>query len=192
VEKTTDVLTTGQVAKICNVAPRTVSKWFDSGQLRGYRIPGSKDRRIPVRQLIRFMKAHGIPLNGLETEETCLLIVDDDHELTGLLQKTLTEASRYMIRVAGSAFEAGAVMEAFKPKILLVSLDLPGMDGPTLTRHLSSEVELQRTLLIAMSASLTEVDRHRLLQQGFQNTIAKPFSVQQFTDTIERTLSRTL
>ena len=51
----TDVLTTGQVAKICNVAPRTVSKWFDSGQLRGYRIPGSKDRRIPVQQLVRFM-----------------------------------------------------------------------------------------------------------------------------------------
>ena len=42
------IFTTGQVAKICKVAPRTVSKWFDSGRLRGYRIPGSQDRRIPV------------------------------------------------------------------------------------------------------------------------------------------------
>src|SRR4051812_28109101 len=42
--KIKDVLTTGEVAKICNVAPRTVSKWFDSGALHGYRIPGSKDR----------------------------------------------------------------------------------------------------------------------------------------------------
>lgn len=66
--KKKDVLTTGEVAKICNVAPRTVSKWFDSGQLRGYRIPGSKDRRIPVSQLVRFMRAHGIPLNGLDGE----------------------------------------------------------------------------------------------------------------------------
>ena len=41
-----EVLTTGEVAKICNVAARTVSKWFDSGQIEGYRIPGSKDRRI--------------------------------------------------------------------------------------------------------------------------------------------------
>ena len=48
-----DVLTTGEVAKICNVAPRTVSKWFDTGALTGYRIPGSKDRRIPLTQLIR-------------------------------------------------------------------------------------------------------------------------------------------
>jgi excisionase family DNA binding protein len=45
------VFTTGQVAKICKVAPRTVSKWFDSGRLRGYRIPGSQDRRIPREQL---------------------------------------------------------------------------------------------------------------------------------------------
>ena len=56
-----DVLTTGEVAKICNVASRTVSKWFDSGQLKGYRIPGSKDRRIPVANLLAFMREHEIP-----------------------------------------------------------------------------------------------------------------------------------
>ena len=56
------VFTTGQVAKICKVAPRTVSKWFDSGRLRGYRIPGSQDRRIPREHLLRFLKEHGMPL----------------------------------------------------------------------------------------------------------------------------------
>ena len=59
------VFTTGQVAKICKVAPRTVSKWFDSGRLKGYRIPGSQDRRIPREQLIRFLKEHGMPLGEL-------------------------------------------------------------------------------------------------------------------------------
>ena len=65
-QKRKDVLTTGQVAQICNVAPRTVTKWFDSGQLKGYRIPGSKDRRIPTTELIRFMKAHDIPTDEIE------------------------------------------------------------------------------------------------------------------------------
>ncbi|MEZ6048286.1 MAG: helix-turn-helix domain-containing protein [Planctomycetaceae bacterium] len=60
------IFTTGQVAKICKVAPRTVSKWFDSGRLRGYRIPGSQDRRIPREHLIRFLKEHGMPLGELE------------------------------------------------------------------------------------------------------------------------------
>src|SRR5262245_41820723 len=62
------VFTTGQVAKICKVAPRTVSKWFDSGRLRGYRIPGSQDRRIPREHLIKFLKEHGMPLGELEEE----------------------------------------------------------------------------------------------------------------------------
>ena len=65
-QKKKDVLTTGQVAQICNVAPRTVTKWFDAGQLKGYRIPGSRDRRIPTAEQIRFMKAHNIPTDALE------------------------------------------------------------------------------------------------------------------------------
>lgn len=51
-----DILTVGECARICKVAPRTVSKWFDSGRLRGYRIPGSQDRRIPRQSLIKFLR----------------------------------------------------------------------------------------------------------------------------------------
>ena len=75
-----DVLTTGQVAQICNVAPRTVTKWFDNGQLRGYRIPGSKDRRIPLAELIRFMKEHDIPTEGLEKGKVRILVIDSQAE----------------------------------------------------------------------------------------------------------------
>ena len=83
------VLTTGEVAKICSVAPRTVSKWFDSGQLRGYRIPGSKDRRIPVDQLVRFMRVHGIPLNGLDRGSANLVILDSDVALWNAIRESL-------------------------------------------------------------------------------------------------------
>lgn len=55
-------MTTGQVAKCCNVAPRTVSKWFDSGKLKGYRIPGSQDRRVLAKTLIEFLKQSGMPV----------------------------------------------------------------------------------------------------------------------------------
>jgi len=57
------ILTSGEVAKICNVAHRTVQKWFDRGILNGYRLPGSGDRRIPVNELVSFMKANSIPIN---------------------------------------------------------------------------------------------------------------------------------
>ncbi len=55
------VLTTGDVAEICNVASRTVGKWFDKKLLKGYRIPGSRDRRIPIPELVAFMKKYEIP-----------------------------------------------------------------------------------------------------------------------------------
>ena len=61
-----EVFTTGDVATICHVSTRTVCKWFDSGHLRGYRIPGSQDRRVPREHLIRFLKEHGMPLGELE------------------------------------------------------------------------------------------------------------------------------
>ena len=54
-------MTTGQVAKIADVAPRTVSKWFDSEALKGYRIPMSQDRRVPVESLVSFLEEHNMP-----------------------------------------------------------------------------------------------------------------------------------
>src|SRR2546421_3624149 len=127
--KMKDVLTTGEVAKICNVAPRTVSKWFDSGSLRGYRIPGSKDRRIPVTELIKFMRAHGIPMDGIVSGRTRVLIVDDETEITSVLLKVLTEQTNYEVKVAPSAFEAGMECERFKPHVVLLDIHLG--DGAT-------------------------------------------------------------
>src|SRR4029077_8287683 len=120
--KVKDVLTTGEVAKICNVAPRTVSKWFDSGALRGYRIPGSKDRRIPLNQLIRFMKQHNMPLNGLMTGATRVLIVDDEQDIVEVLEKILEDEAKYEVEVARGGFEAGIIAERFRPHVLLLDM----------------------------------------------------------------------
>lgn len=68
------IFTTGQIAKMLSVAPRTVSKWFDSGRLRGYRIPGSQDRRIPEPQLVRFLAEYGMPF----PDEVGFIVMVDD------------------------------------------------------------------------------------------------------------------
>ncbi len=189
VDKSRQVLTTGQVARICKVAPRTVSKWFDTGQLRGYRIPGSKDRRIPLAQLIRFMKAHNMPLDSLETGQTRLLVVDRDADLTGLLKDTLSKTGEYEVRVAESAFEAGVAVEAFDPHVILADVDIPGIDGLTLGRFFSARAELRSTQLIAAGASLTDSDRQTLLQQGFHAVLAKPFSIREVTAAVEQLMA---
>src|ERR687886_615621 len=94
------VFTTGQVAKICKVAPRTVSKWFDSGRLKGYRIPGSQDRRIPREQLIRFLKEHGMPLGELEEEEWHnVLVIGAEKLFIERLREILPEDEDYKYEI---------------------------------------------------------------------------------------------
>lgn len=180
-----DVLTTGEVARICNVAPRTVSKWFDSGSLKGYRIPGSKDRRIPLGELLRFMKAHGIPLDGLNTGRTRVLIVDDDAEVVDTLRRVLTEQTNYEIGTATSAFAAGLECERFKPHVLLLDVHLGDDDGRKVAQLVHSSDSLQMTKIVAMSGKLTDVQAHALRTTGFEGFLRKPFQVRQVVEAIE-------
>src|SRR4051794_41217612 len=121
--KVKDVLTTGEVAKICSVAPRTVSKWFDSGALHGYRIPGSKDRRIPLNQLIRFMKQHGMPLNGLMTGSTRVLIVDEEQDIVEGLEQILGGEAKYEVEIGKGGDAAGVAAEKFRPHVILLGMN---------------------------------------------------------------------
>jgi len=184
-DKNKNVLTTGQVAKICNVAPRTVSKWFDTGQLRGYRIPGSKDRRIPLNQLVRFMRAYGIPLNGLDTGQKRVLIVDDEAELVDFLATALSGEAGYEVCTAGSAFEAGVIAESFKPHVIVVDVSLSDVEPRSLCRYIRQNAALQDTRLVAVSGAMTEGIGRSLQQEGFDGFLKKPFAVRQIVQTIE-------
>ena len=188
-DKSKEVLTTGQVAKICNVAPRTVSKWFDSGQLRGYRIPGSKDRRIPVHELVRFMRAYGMPLNGLDTGQRRVLIVDDERELVELLTTALSRDPGYEVRTAGSAFEAGVVAQGFMPHIIVVDVSLPDVNPQSLCRLVRGDASLEETQLIAVSGGMTEGTGQGLVQEGFNGYLRKPFDVRELVEAIEGVLT---
>jgi excisionase family DNA binding protein len=183
--KVKDVLTTGEVAKICNVAPRTVSKWFDSGALRGYRIPGSKDRRIPVNQLIRFMKQHGMPLNGLMTGCTRILIVDDEQDIVEVLEKILEDEAKYEVEVAKGGFAAGVIAEKFRPHVILLDMHLSDIDGREVAKQVKNNADLQLTKVIAMSGKMMDEEAKGMLAQGFDGFLKKPFHVKQVIEAVE-------
>jgi len=178
------VLTTGEVAKICSVAPRTVSKWFDSGQLRGYRIPGSKDRRIPVEQLVRFMRAHEIPLNGLDSGRRRVLILDADATLCDTLRTALTRDG-YEVATATSALEAGSAANELKPHVVVVDVSLPDVSARTISRFFRSTADLQPSRLIGVAEGLTEARGQALLQDGFDAFLGKPFDARSLVRLME-------
>jgi excisionase family DNA binding protein len=167
-----NVLTTGDVAKICNVAPRTVSKWFDSGQLKGYRIPGSKDRRIPVSELIRFMKAHNMPTTALLTDKIRVLVVDSNTNVATDLVNSLRSKTDYEVRTVHSNFDTGTTVQKFVPHVLLVNLFAKGIDATGICKSIHANEDLQTTRIIALANQLNESESAALLQKGFDGYIS--------------------
>jgi excisionase family DNA binding protein len=145
------VFTTGQVAKICKVAPRTVSKWFDSGRLKGYRIPGSQDRRIPREYLIKFLKDHGMPLGDLEDEALAkVLIVAQDQILIENLKRELPAERNFKVAVAASGFEAGIQAESFHPDSIIVDFSIGRIEALQICQNLRKNQDFAETILIAL------------------------------------------
>ncbi|MHC4993462.1 MAG: response regulator [Planctomycetota bacterium] len=184
-----DVLTTGEVAKICNVAPRTVSKWFDSGQLNGYRIPGSKDRRIPVSSLIRFMKQHQIPMDGLQSDQTRVLIVDAETEVVETLSGVLNDQANYDVRTVSTGFRAGLECEKFRPHVILLDLHLTDIDAHDVKDNIRENPDLQMSKVVALSSRLTDGQANQLLNNGFDGFVRKPFNIKQVVEAIEDAVS---
>jgi excisionase family DNA binding protein len=180
-----NVLTTGDVARICNVAPRTVSKWFDSGQLKGYRIPGSKDRRIPVSELARFMKVHNMPATMLPAGKIRVLIADSDGDAASVLADTLRTKADYEVQTAQNNFEAGVIAQKFTPHVLLISLLAEGIDATDICKSIRSNEDLQTIKVIALAKQLSDSESAALLQKGFDGRISNPANIAKVVKEIE-------
>ncbi len=167
-----NVLTTGDVAKICNVAPRTVSKWFDRGQLKGYRIPGSKDRRIPVSELVRFMKAHNMPTEVLPVGKIRILIVDSNSDKASALADTLRTKGGYEVQTVHSDFETGVVAHKFAPHVLLINLLAEGIAAMDICKNIRANEDLRTIKVIALANQLSETESAALQQKGFDGYIS--------------------
>jgi excisionase family DNA binding protein len=167
------IFTTGQVAKICKVAPRTVSKWFDSGRLRGYRIPGSQDRRIPREHLIRFLKEHGMPLGELEDEAMGkILLVGTDSVVRGGLNE-LMGADEFKVESAVSGFEAGIQAESLHPDCVVIDFTMGRSEALMIAQNLKKNSEYAETVLIGL---LSDGDNASGFDRTmFNETFRKPF-----------------
>jgi excisionase family DNA binding protein len=171
------VFTTGQVAKICNAAPRTVSKWFDSGRLKGYRIPGSQDRRIPREQLIRFLKEHGMPLGQLEEEQWHkILLIGTEKLFNDRLKELLPKEDDYKFEQANSGFEAGVLAVSFHPDTIIIDLSLGRSEAIQIAANLRKDKAYASTLIIGL-ASEDEAAPEQLAQYGFNDIFKKPFDL---------------
>lgn len=177
--RTKTVFTTGDVAEVCRISQQTVIRCFDSGKLRGFRVPGSKFRRIPRESLIEFMKAHQIPLENLDTGKKRVLIVDDDAEIVEMMETILSRDGRFEVRTATNGFDAGSQTKEFRPDILLLDYMLPDINGNVVCRRIREDKSLANTKIIIVSGAVDPEELEGLRADGADEFIKKPFDIKQ-------------
>jgi response regulator RpfG family c-di-GMP phosphodiesterase len=182
-----NVLTTGDTARICNVAPRTVSKWFDTGQLKGYKIPGSKDRRIPVNELVRFMKQNNMPVPALPVGKMRVVIVDGIDDSALALSEMLQAIADYEVNVVKNNFETGTIVQKFMPHVLLLNLLSKEINAVEICKNIREDHDLRSIRIIALANHLSSGEGTALLQKGFDNYVSSATDVSEIISKIEET-----
>ena len=145
------VFTPGEVAKICNVSSPTVIKWIDSGLLKGFKIPGSKARRVTRKDLLAFMNEHGMPLEKLISIKTKVLVIDDDILFGKMLKREFDLDGSFDALIVQNAFRAGAMLEEFKPDVILLDILLKGVDGRDVCKFIKQNAVLKHAKVIGIS-----------------------------------------
>lgn len=183
-----DLFTTGEAAEICRVSQQTIIRCFDSGRLEGFRVPGSKFRRIPRLSLIKFMKDNNIPLDNIESGKKKILIVDDDAEIVELIADILTRDGRFEIKTASSGYEAGISTQRFRPDLILLDYMLPDVNGNVVCQTIKRNPEFENIKIIIVSGVIKQDEIDQLLRSGAEDFIKKPFSITELTDKITAVL----
>jgi excisionase family DNA binding protein len=172
-----ELFTTGEAAEICRVSQQTIIRCFDSGRLEGFRVPGSKFRRIPRESLMKFMKGNAIPLDGLETGKKKVLVVDDDAEIVDLLVEVLTRDGRFDVKTATSGYEAGIQTQRFRPDCILLDYMLPDVNGNVVCHTIRKNPEFENIRIIIVSGVIKQEEIDQLLKSGAQDFVKKPFDI---------------
>lgn len=185
---TTRVFTSGEVARICGVSADTVSRWFDMGQIEGYRLGPGGDRRIPYDGLRKFMLDHGIPLDRLDTGSRYVLAVDDDPHYLDIIPAALGSMDGYEILTASTGFDAGAMVADWNPRVLILDINLSDMDGRAVCRRVKERPETQSTRVLAISGYIEDSEVDQLKDFGFDDYLKKPFQIEQLVEKVQRLL----
>ena len=172
------VFTTGEVAEVCRLSQQTIIRCFDSGQLEGFRVPGSKFRRIPRDKLKKFMRDHEIPLDSLESDKIKVLVVDDDPDIVELFIDALSRDGRFETRSASTGFDAGVEANKFRPDIVVLDYLLPDINGNVVCRTIRQSDDLQHIRILIISGVVNKSEVDALLEAGADDFIKKPFNIE--------------
>lgn len=119
----------------------------------------------------------------------CIMHIEDNDENRNLVRRLL-QFEGYDVMEAGNATEALRLLKEQSPDLILMDINMPDMDGYTLTNTIKSMDHLSRIPIIAITANVMRGDRERTLQAGCDGYIEKPIDVDHFLDQVASFVGR--
>lgn len=182
---------THEIARVCQVTPPTVIRWMEEGKLVFF-TTGGGHRRVWDNDLAAFMRLHNIPVpasieNGNKLK---FLIVDDDAAYRRLMARVIrAEYPDAGVEEAADGFEAGHKVHAFRPALILLDLNLPGVDGFRICELIRGAQELREILILAVTGLNAPDVKARVLAAGANDFLGKPFGVEELADKLKTLLT---
>src|SRR5579862_679457 len=174
------VFTTGEAADICKVSQQTIIRCFDSGRLKGFRVPGSRFRRIPREALVAFMKDNSIPPDALDNGKSKILVVDDDPEIVELFVDVLERDGRFEVKTAATGYDAG---------IVILDYMLPDINGNVVCQTIRKNPNFEHMKIIIVSGVVNQEEINDLLKSGADEFVKKPFNIEKLIERIGQLLT---
>ena len=119
------------------------------------------------------------------------ILIVDDNQANLKLARLLLEGDGYDTRTASDALEALAVLQSFMPSLILMDIQLPGLDGLELTRRLKAQPATKDIVIIALTAYAMKGDEQKARAAGCDGYISKPIDTRTILGTIARCIGRT-
>jgi CheY-like chemotaxis protein len=176
----------------------TIIRRFDAGDLKGFKVPGSRFRRIPKDNLAEFARKHGMPVPDFRTEEQkakgednaasrarLALVVEDDKRMAALMEKVLANDG-WEVRVARNGFDAGFMASSLLPRVILLDIMLPGIDGREACKQMRKDPRLAGTKIMAVTALRDEKSKAEIFEAGVDAYLGKPFTINQLREEVTK------
>ncbi|AEJ62318.1 response regulator receiver protein [Spirochaeta thermophila DSM 6578] len=180
-----------EVANICGVVNQTAINWIKQGHLKGFTTPGGH-YRVYLEDLLHFLEKRGMKI-PLELQELAdlnagsILIIDDDRQLNNLLRRYLEKQfPGYTILQAFDGFEAGMLLARERPDLVLLDLDLPGINGHELCRRIKEESAWGAPVVFAITGLEGDGEKQQILLEGADAFFRKPFEFEALASEIRK------
>ena len=183
------ILTTGDIAKYCNVHSRTVIRWIENGSLKAYKLPGRGNNRVEADEFVRFLKAHNMPIpDQFQQNNTRILIVDDEREMAASINRALTRAG-YQTCIAKDGFQAGALLASFQPHLMTLDLNMPLLNGFEVLSFIDKQTQY-RDLKVVVVSALDETSLKQAINAGANQYLPKPFKKEALLSIVESLIGK--